>query len=203
MTVEFYGRYSAFVMALLLGLFFGLLYDVFRIIRVSRMPYIVPEGRLYDMIKIPSGAPSRFRKATRKLFSVSDALATFAEDILFWITVSVCEILFVYHVNGGVVRIYFIIYSFLGAALYFFTLGKLTMYFAVRIVFLSRCTVYWTVRIIICPIRFILTVSFKCLRFIASVTLIPVINIIKKRASYKYSQKRISRILAESKKGFL
>ena len=183
-------------------MFFGLLYDVFRISRVSRLPYIAPSGRFYDLIKIPSESKiSSF--FIKKAFVFSDNVFTVLEDILFWLMVSISEILFIYHVNGGVVRIYFLLYSFLGAALYFFTFGKLTMYFAIRIIFLIRCLLYWIFCIIIYPIRFILLVSNRFLAFLLNITLVPIINAIKKRAIHKYSEKRISFILAQSKKGFL
>ena len=133
MILEFYGTYSAFVNAALLGVFLGMVYDVFRILRISRMPYIVLAGKFYDIIKIPERKPWGVR-----FFTVSDKLLTFAEDIVFWIIASAAEILFIYQVNGGAVRIYFIMCTFAGALLYFFTAGKITMFFSVRIIFLIR-----------------------------------------------------------------
>jgi hypothetical protein len=198
MIVEFYGTYSAFVNAALLGVLLGIVYDIFRIARISRMPYIAPEGRFYEIIKIPE------RKKTLPGFvSVSDKLLTFAEDIVFWIIASVAEVLFIYHINGGAVRVYFIMCTFSGAALYFFTVGKITMYFSVRIIFLLRCLLYWTFYIIIYPIRLILRFIVNVWRFIANNTIAPIKRIIKKRRLLSYSKKRISCILMQSKKGFI
>ena len=53
MILELYGAYSAFVNAFFLGVLFGMIYDVFRIARVSRLPYLMPKGKLYEMIAMP------------------------------------------------------------------------------------------------------------------------------------------------------
>ena len=179
-----------------------MLYDVFRIARISRLPYIAPSGRFYDFIKIPSKAqiPNFLSK---KVFVFSDNVFTVLEDILFWLAVSVSEILFIYHVNGGVVRIYFLIYSFLGAALYFFTFGKLTMYFAIRIIFLIRCLLYWTFYIIIYPIRRILSLLIRFTRLIHERIIKPTLFKIKHKKELKYSEKRLAEILANAESGFL
>jgi hypothetical protein len=162
------------------------------------MPYIAPEGRFYEIIQIPER-----KKTLPRFVSVSDKLLTFAEDIVFWIIASVAEVLFIYHINGGAVRVYFIMCTFSGAALYFFTVGKITMYFSVRIIFLLRCLLYWTFYIIIYPIRLILRFIVNVWRFIANNTIAPIKRIIKKRRLLSYSKKRISRILMQSKKGFI
>ena len=146
MILEFYGAYSAFAGAALLGVLFGMIYDVFRIARISRMPYLMPKGKFYELIRIPER--KKRGKAAPKLLGASDALLTFAEDIVFWLIVSAGEILFIYHVNGGAVRVYFILCTFAGAALYFFTAGKITMFFSARAIFLLRCLLYWSFYII-------------------------------------------------------
>jgi len=199
MILEFYGTYSAFINAVLLGVIFGIIYDIFRILRISRVPHLVPKGKFYNLIKIPERKKAKQRK---NLLLFSDILITFAEDIAFWIIVSIGEILFMYHVNGGVVRVYFILCTFLGAAFYFFTIGKITMYFSVRIIFLIRCLLYWCFYIIIYPIRLVLLLFKKTVLFIANITVVPIAKALKKRHLNIYSKKRMLRILTQSKKGF-
>ena len=198
MILEFYGTYSAFVNAAILGVFLGVVYDVFRIARISRLPYIAPKGRFYEIIKIPER-----KKIFPTFFAVSDKLLTFAEDIVFWIIASVAEILFIYHVNGGAVRVYFVMCTFAGTALYFFTVGKITMYFSVRIIFLARCLLYWCFYIIIYPIRLILHFTVNAFLFIVGNTIVPINRAMKKRRLISYSKKRGSHILMQSKKGFI
>jgi hypothetical protein len=131
-----------------------------------------------------------------------NTVITFIEDIVFWTIASIGHILFIYHVNGGVVRIYFIMCTFLGASLYFFSIGKITMYFSVRIIFVVRCLLYWVFRIIIYPINLILRLFKNVARFLALITFIPINNFIRNRRLSSYSKERVSHILLQSKKGF-
>ena len=202
MILEFYGAYSAFINAAILGVFFGFVYDIFRILRISRIPYLAPKGKFYELITPKKQAEKQRKKPPKKIFALSDTVLTFIEDIIFWIVASLGEILFIYHVNGGVIRVYFILCTFAGAALYFFTAGKITMYFSVRIIFLIRCLLYWTFYIIIYPVRLILLFTKNTLVFIADITVKPIIQKTRKHRAKVYSRKRILRILAQSKKGF-
>ena len=112
MIIEFYGTYSAFIDVFALGALFGIIYDAFRILRISRMPYLIPQGKIYKLIKIPDKHSAKAPKVIKNFFLFSNTFLTFMEDMIFWLIVSVGEILFIYHVNGGVVRIYFIIFTF-------------------------------------------------------------------------------------------
>ena len=201
MILEFYGEYSAFVNALLLGIIFGIIYDVFRILRISRVPYLAPKGKFYELIKIPERKKAK-TKAQKNFFALSDTVMTLIEDIAFWLIASLGEILFIYHVNGGVIRIYFIICTFVGAALYFFTIGKVTMYFSVRIIFLIRCLLYWCFCIIIYPIKLFGFFLAKTVFFIANITVLPIFRAWQSHRANLYSKKRMLRILTQSKKGF-
>ena len=148
MIVEFYGTYTSFFRAALLGAFFGILYDVFRIVRISHLPYIMPSGKFYEIISIPQRERHTKTIFWQNFFKLSNTVITLVEDLLFWAIASLCEILFIYHVNGGAIRIYFLVISFAIAAIYFLTIGKLTIYFSVRIIFLIRCLLYWSFCII-------------------------------------------------------
>ena len=202
MILEFYGAYSAFINAAILGVIFGIIYDIFRILRISRIPYLAPKGKFYKIIKIPERNKLDSKKRLKNFFCVSDTLLTFIEDLIFWLIVSIGEILFIYHINGGVVRIYFILFTFAGAALYFFTIGKFTVYFSVRIIFLARCLLYWSVYIIIYPVRLIGFLLLKFICFFANITVLPLVRAFKKSRIARYSKKRMLRILTQSKKGF-
>lgn len=198
----FYGKYSSFLIAIFLGIFFGIVYDAFRIIRISRLPYLMPQGRLYEYIKIPRQKTNKIRKKIANILNFSDNIIIFAEDMFFWIIASIAEILFIYHINGGVIRIYFILCTFLGAAVYFFSVGKLTIYFSVRIIFLLRCLLYWLFYIIIYPIRMIFAVLKKIIYFIVRITVFPIVLAVKAKHKNKYSKKRVYLILDKAKKGF-
>ena len=128
MIADFYNSYKSFLGAVSLGVIFGILYDIFRILRISRMPHIAPAGNFYDRIAIPK-KDGKKHKNVKKILHISDSAITIIEDILFWLIITLSEILFIYHVNGGEIRIYFFVCNFIGAAIYFFTAGKLIMFF--------------------------------------------------------------------------
>lgn len=202
MILEFYGTYSAFIDAFVLGIVFGVIYDIFRMIRISRIPCLAPQGKFYEFVKIPEKRCAKSKKRKNIFFAFSDAVLTFIEDIIFWLIISAGEILFIYHVNGGVVRIYFVVFTFIGAALYFFTIGKITMYFSVRIIFLIRCLLYWSFYIIIYPVRMFGILLENIAKLLWNITFMPLSKAIETRRSKIYSKKRISHILTQSKKGF-
>ncbi len=202
MTSDFYSTYASFIGAASIGVIFGLLYDVFRILRIARLPYIVPEGRFYDFIKIPQVKGKCRQSKLKKILHLSGNIVTFTEDIIFWILISFGEILFIYHINGGEIRIYYFLLTFAGAALYFLTVGKCMMYFSVRIIFLIRCLLYWVFYIIIYPIRKTLSFLKKLALFSIKKTIRPIISKVRINADSRYSKKRISSVLDQSKNGF-
>ena len=203
MIVEFYGTYTSFFRAALLGAFFGILYDVFRIVRISHLPYIMPSGKFYEIISIPQRERHTKTIFWQNFFKLSNTVITLVEDLLFWAIASLCEILFIYHVNGGAIRIYFLVISFAIAAIYFLTIGKLTIYFSVRIIFLIRCLLYWIFYIIIYPIRRILSLLIRFTRFIQERIIKPKLFKITHKKELKYSEKRLAEILANAESGFL
>lgn len=202
MILEFYGAYSAFIDAALLGVILGVVYDVFRILRIARVPYIMPKGKFYELIKIPERKNKKNKTKLKNIFEISDAAITFIEDVAFWLIAALGEILFIYHINGGAIRIYFIFLTFIGAAIYFFTVGKITAYFSVRIIFLIRCLLYWFFYIIIYPVKLVLILFENAVSFLINITFVPIIISIRKCRAKIYSQKRIIRILTQSRKGF-
>ncbi len=200
MTDVFYNSYRAFLGALCLGVFFGVLYDVFRILRVARVPNIIPQGRFYKKISIPND--KMHRKNIKYIFRLSDRALTFIEDIIFWILITLGEMLFIYHVNGGEIRIYFFLLTLLGTSLYFFTAGKVVMYFSVRIIFIVRCLLYWTFFVIIYPIKKIFCLFKRISKFIYSKAVVPVLKCIYNKREAAYSARECARLLAAAEKGF-
>ena len=82
------------------------------------------------------------------------------EDILFWIFNSAATFVFLYHVNGGVVRAYIIFFIILGMGLYEITIGNLV------------------IKIVIKPLKFFLKIIGKLLKKIKK-TFIMVLSICK------------------------
>lgn len=201
MIADFYNSYKSFLGAVSLGVIFGILYDIFRILRISRMPHIAPAGKFYDRIAMPK-KDGKKHKNVKKILHISDSAITIIEDILFWLIITLSEILFIYHVNGGEIRIYFFVCNFIGAAIYFFTAGKLMMFFSVRSIFIFRCLLYWLIYIIIYPVRKILSLFKRILMFMYTKIMYPAIMRSRNRRETSYSMRKCAEMLKEARMGF-
>lgn len=201
MSVDFYNTYASFIGAISLGIIFGLIYDIFRILRISRMPYLFPKGKLYDIIKIPTKQRSAKTNRLRNILSLSANTMIMIEDIIFCMIISLAEILFIYHINGGEIRIYYFVFTFIGASIYFFTAGKTVMYFAVRIIFLIRCFFYWSFYIMIYPIRKTFLIFKKSINLIIQNIITPISNKRNLKKLRRYSDGRKSAIFNQIKNG--
>ena len=202
MINDFYSSYSSFIISAFLGISIGIIYDIFRIFRIARSSYLIPQGKFYNAINPKEN--NIFKNCNfKKIFRVSSTFLTLAEDVIFWIITSLVQILFIYHINYGEIRIYFFIFEAIGATLYFFTIGNLVIYFSVRIIFLIRCLLYWTFYIIIYPIKRILSILIIFMRFIYEHIITKILFKIKHKKELKYSEKRLAEILANAESGFL
>ena len=156
MTEFFYDSWLIVVAFALAGVIFGLIYDFFRIMRLARAPDISPRGKLYDKIK------PKFPIIPKKLkitVGIADDILVFIEDILFWRCAATVEVLFIYQINRGEIRLGFLVFTFLGFAAYNFTLGKLVTLSSKYIIFFCRCLIFWLLYIIIYPIKKALTAA--------------------------------------------
>ena len=114
----------------ILGVFLGLVYDVFRIRRIA--------WSLQSVDKKESSAAGTFGRFLSKL-RAADTVLIFFEDIVFFIFSSVSVILMHYVVLQGIIRAYSVFCVGLGFVIYYFTLGRLTVRFAeIIIAFIER-----------------------------------------------------------------
>ncbi len=118
-----------FLQSTLLGIGLGVLYDLFRILRL-----IIPSGKIIS----------------------------FVEDIIYFLLCGVISFAFLLAVNNGIVRGYLLIGEFLGAALYYFTLGKLIYRVADKLILFFKKFLSLFYRIFLSPFvrifRFILRI---------------------------------------------
>lgn len=98
------------VFSLGIGIFIGLIYDLFRIRRALF-------SRNYYHIKKENTPIVKERKI--------ESIIIFFEDILFFLTASLVNIIFIYYANNGKIRGICFLFEVLGFTIYFFTLGKL------------------------------------------------------------------------------
>lgn len=199
----FYDSYQLILIFLLPGVFLGIVYDIFRILRISRASELSVSGALYDKIRPRKplfGNTSRIFKT--KSIKIADKVIVFIEDVLFWLIVAVTEILFIFHTNGGEIRIYCLLSSILGFILYNRTLGRLVTMFAKQIIFLFRCLIYWVLYAIIYPIKLMINGIKKIALCVYQVTLGRIFVSIKNKKRKSYSDKMKSAMLTAAGCGF-
>lgn len=161
MTDFFYDSWTMFLAFILSGVLTGIIYDVFRILRIARTTNTMPEGKLFEKIKPKKPFPKKEKR--RKLFKAADKTLIFFEDILFWLTVAVIQTVFIYYFNNGEVRLDFFFYSALGFGAYMASIGKFVVFSAKKIIFLCRCLIFYALYIIMYPIRVLFTALSKVL----------------------------------------
>ena len=91
------------------GAFLGIVYDIFRIVRIATTP---------------TGEASAKGKMIRVGTWLSDFLI-FGEDILFSLIASVTVTVFLFNINDGKVRWFALVGAGIGFFLYYFTIGKI------------------------------------------------------------------------------
>ena len=180
MTDFFYDSAGLIIKAALLGVILGALYDVFRILRLSASS-TAPRGAFFEKIK-PRGRLFRPRKP-RKVRKTFKNIAVFIEDIAFFILCAAAEILFFLKENNGEIRIYCLIFTLCGFVLYHVFPGKIVIYFSSAIIFSVKCLLYWTLYIIIVPVKHILNMTKKAARILFASTVGKAVMRAKRRRS--------------------
>ena len=123
-------------------------------------------------------------RALRKSIKTSD-LATYIEDIIFFIIVSIFLIYLIFIVNDGSIRGFIFIGLILGGVLYYFTLSKYFMKISIFIfTFLKK--------ILLAPIRLVLKINKKLICFIC-INIQNLTNVLKKLPKLPKNKKKITK----------
>ena len=125
--------------SLLVGVFLGVLWDIFRILRIMAYGKALPPKNLF--IPLPSSEKEVVKALsvahTQKFLSMAGILI-FISDILFSLSAAISLILLIFHINNGEVRAVALIGAAFGFTAYYFTVGKLTVFFSERIIRLIK-----------------------------------------------------------------
>ncbi|MBR6049920.1 MAG: spore cortex biosynthesis protein YabQ [Clostridia bacterium] len=153
MTELFYDPAALIIKAALLGVVLGVIYDVFRILRISASGK-APSGAFFEKIKPKK--PLFCRRKPKKERKICGKTLVFIEDVLFFLISAAAEILFFLGLNDGEIRIYCLIFTLIGFVLYLVSIGRIVIYFSSIIIFFAKCLLYWSLYIIIIPVKHIL-----------------------------------------------
>ena len=140
MNSFFYDSLLSFFTSLLPGILVGVCYDVFRIIRVGDSAKNSNLGDRYARFM-----PNKLQSITfvSKLIAFNKKISYFLEDIVFWLIASCIEILFIYYIYDGEIRIYSVLLAIFGFFIYHHSLGKFILYFAKHIYLIIRLISAW------------------------------------------------------------
>jgi hypothetical protein len=143
----FYDSWISILKFFIPGVFLGAVYDIFRLLRISR------NDATNSAVKAIGDRyfPNR-KRSDRKL---SDTALVFMEDILFFVIVAITEILATYHINEGEIRIYGLMISAIGFFVYQKTLGRMFIFFSKKILYLIRRIIYLIACLVLTPVVFI------------------------------------------------
>ena len=175
MIAFFYDSCSLILKFLLPGIFLGVVYDIFRLFRIGRND---KKYSVRDAIKKRFGRKSNAKIKPKRKISID--LLVFLEDILFFLIVSLTEILSVYHINGGEIRIYGLLFSFLGFIIYQKTISALIIFLSKKILYAIRKLVYGCICFFLIPILFFAKIGFRLIE--------PIYQKIRKRSKMKNSK---------------
>jgi hypothetical protein len=146
-----------FIQFLILGMFLGIVYDIFRLIRIGRKNTIFPLRKRIKKRYFKSTIIKDSKISIRKLHF--DTFLVFAEDISFFLIVAITEILATYHLNDGEIRIYCLLFSLVGFAYYQKTIGLFVFFLLRKFLRLFKKCLFICLCVILDPIAFIIKKS--------------------------------------------
>ncbi|MBO7148691.1 MAG: spore cortex biosynthesis protein YabQ [Clostridia bacterium] len=184
----------------IIGLFFGVLYDIFRISRVLVFGNGIGkmnagDNRIEGIIRgiIPE-RNEQTKILLSKLGHIKEKTVTvliFFEDILFFIISSLFFTVFLFQLNFGQLRLYIYLGAAAGFTAYYFTVAKLSAAISGMAVSLIRLALFFTFYKIAKPILII----------IAKAISVPVNRLKLKRIRYA-DKKESERLLLSAQRGF-
>lgn len=138
------------VYSLIFGASAGALNDVNRILRIA--------------LGMRSTTGERARHGVRRAYSAVSIFFIALQDVLLFLYMGVGVAVLNYYLNRGIFRIYSIAAAAVGFALYYFTLGRVVMFFAERILRALRAALGFVWRIATAPLRFAFRVLLRALK---------------------------------------
>ena len=148
MNAFFYDSWAVIFKFLIPGILLGAIYDLFRFSKIARTDHTYNLKQAIQN-RFSSKNDSDVKKRTSKRFS--EAAILFVEDVLFFVIVAIVEILAFFHLNNGEIRICYLVISVVGFFVYQNTIGKLSIFFSKKILYIIRKILYFLSCVILIP----------------------------------------------------
>ena len=129
------------VYSLIFGMSAGVFNDANRIARIA-----------FAMRKTSGGQK---KNCARKIYETAGIFLISIQDILLFAYIGVGVVILNYYLNRGMFRIYSIAAAAIGFVIYYFTIGRVVMFFAERIIRALRFAIVWILNVVTAPVRLI------------------------------------------------
>ncbi len=172
------------VYSVILGLIFGGIYDIIRVVQILCGIASYSDGR----VEMRLGKNVRGSRAAFVIFLLT--------DLAFMLTVTVMYSFFAYWADNGRVRFYLMLAAAVGFYIYYNTLGRLVMLFSDLIVRLIKRT--FTV-LVLKPVRFILRLLRRVLLFFLNHTILLLAGYISGRIRQRKTDKYLRQLPGDIK----
>lgn len=186
-----YGSLLLLLYAVIVGAMLGVLWDVFRVIRIA---FYGRRTGSPPPVRLPSDSAGVERalrfKHNIKIPSLS-FFGTFICDLLFCLICTICVILLLFHLNDGEVRMFALLGAMIGFVVYYLTLGRLTVYFSDIIIRTIKKAVLTILRYTIFPILRICAAGVSRVK-----------RSIRRKRRRKLTQKYMKKTVKNAKQGF-
>jgi len=150
MEISQWGLSALYLYALILGFFFGAVYDGLRITRVFLgVRYSRRAAKRLERVRLPLLSPRKKSGESRLL-----GVIVFFEDLFFCLFAGVALILLFYAVNNGKIRVLAFVSCGAGFLAYRVTLGRVVMLFSQVIAFAVECVVRYALFFLSYPFVF-------------------------------------------------
>lgn len=177
-----------------MGVFLGIVYDLFRISRSAMgiTRYSSTALKLHS-IKLPFLSKDH-KKSKGSLSRIYSIILLLFSDLFFACICSVIYSLFLFHAIRGQIRLYFILASAIGFFIYYFTASKFFISVLEVILFAFKCLIRYVFMITSLPFRLLARIIRKLFSLFASRIIIPLVAEIRYRFA-KYRTLRATKSL--------
>ena len=149
MITFFYDSCEMFFKFFVPGIFSGMIYDIFRLNRIKRNFH---SSSFTDIVKKRYFSEKTVSPVKKHNF---DNILIFMEDVCFFLIAAIAEVLAIYYLNDGEIRIYCLLFSVIGFFCYQKTIGFVIIFFAKKLLCWFRKIICFFVFLILDPIVFI------------------------------------------------
>lgn len=175
--------------SVIMGVFFGIIYDFVKITRVLQgiSAYSGISHKIHGM-KLPL-IRHRFSDPKKKKNSARAIIILFLGDIIFSLLCAAAYSLFLFHAIRGQVRWYFIVATAVGFFLYYFTVSKIVIKLIEALFWVVKIVIIYLWEAFLLPFRLIYRIAVKIAKFFRCRIFRPLQDKAHYRCSARYTEK--------------